>query len=163
MHVGNKLVVNTVGWGCIIFLVSSYMEHNIFVFLVYFETKCRTTQTLGLILVWGILIVTSPRGSPARDNTYVKYGANLVLFFSCLDKVHKQALSNGLKLSASLIPPHCGPYSIEPWFLITFILQQQFSPSVLSFKYKMELKGFSCTEMTVLFNLVFFRHCHSFI
>lgn len=103
MHVGNKLVVNTVGWGCIIFLVSSYMEHNIFVFLVYFETKCRTTQTLGLILVWGILIVTSPRGSPARDNTYVKYGANLVLFFSCLDKVHKQALSNGLKLSASLI------------------------------------------------------------
>lgn len=103
MHVGNKLVVNTVGRGCIIFLVSSYMEHNIFVFLVYFETKCRTTQTLGLILVWGILIVTSPRGSPARDNTYVKYGANLVLFFSCLDKVHKQALSNGLKLSASLI------------------------------------------------------------
>lgn len=57
------------------------MEHNIFVFLVYFETKCLTTQTQGLILVSGILIVTSPWGSPATDNTYVKYGANLVLFF----------------------------------------------------------------------------------
>lgn len=39
MYVGNKLVVNIVGWGCIIFLVFFYMEYNIFVFFVYFEIK----------------------------------------------------------------------------------------------------------------------------
>lgn len=112
MYVGNKLVVNIVGWGCIIFLVFFYMEYNIFVFFVYFEIKCCIIQIFGLILVWGIFIVIFLWGFFVRDNIYVKYGVNFVLFFFCLDKVYKQVLLNGLKFLVSLI-----------FFIVVYIVQ----------------------------------------